>query len=57
LRNIQIKQERKWGKRRIKGERVVDHGGEVQQWNQLSVLPQVTKTNLYMPRGKISLAD
>ena len=32
-------------------------GGEVQQWNQLSLLPQVTKTNLYKPRGEIYLAD
>lgn len=30
---------------------------EPQRWNQMSLLPQVTKTNLYKPRGKIDLAD
>ena len=28
--------------RHIEGERVVDRGGQVQPWNQLSLLPQVT---------------
>lgn len=36
---------------------VKDCGGDVLQWDQLSLLPQVTKTNLYKPRGKIGLAD
>lgn len=58
LTNRQKKQDRKWEEeRRMEGERVEDRGGEVQQWNQLSLLPQVTKTNLYKPRGKIDLAD
>lgn len=36
---------------------VQDCGGEFQQRDQLSLLPQVTQTNSYKPRGKIGLAD
>lgn len=56
----QAKKKKEIGRGSEKRDRLKEKEGESaepQWWNQMSLLPQVTKTNLYKPRGKIDLAD